>query len=109
MAASRQLGLVWKSHVMREGYGMTVWVLVAFTTDTLHAYWRTAGSFTMLEQVRMVFYLGSLLYWIAAFWIAEHEEQALSPEMMARLEALSARIDYAADDGAPRTDGALSK
>lgn len=88
MAASQQLGLGWRSHVMREGYGLAVWVLVAFLTDTLHAYWRTAGSFTALEQVRMVVYLGSLVYWIIAFSIPEREQAALPSDMLERLHSL---------------------
>ncbi len=92
MAASQQLGLAWRSHVMREGYGMMIWVLVAFITDTLHAYWRTAESFTALEQGFMVFFLGSLSYWIIAFWLPEKVTEVPSSDMLERMKALGLPI-----------------
>ena len=94
MAASRQLGLAWRSHVMREGYGIAALVLAAFVTDTLHSYWRMAGSFSTLEQMRIVVYLGCLLYWIAAFWVPERAHGALPSEVRERLKALGVRMDY---------------
>ncbi len=109
MAASQQLGLAWRSHVMREGYGMTVWVLAAFVTDTLHAYWRTAGSFSALEHVRMVFYLGSLVYWTVAFWIPEKAPTVLSSDMLERMKALGLPLEYDVSRNASRTDGVTSK
>ncbi len=106
MAASQQLGLGWRSHVMREGYGLTVWALVAFVTDTLHAYWRTAGHFAALEHVRMAFYLGSLVYWAVAFWIPEREPAPAGTDTNKSLEALGRRLDYEMSRSASSTDGA---
>ena len=105
MAASQQLGLAWRSHVMREGYGIAVWVLIAFLTDTLHSYWRTAASFTAVEQVRMVFYLGSLVYWIVAFWIPERVPSDLPSDMLERMKALGLPIEYGESRKRSRTDG----
>ena len=109
MTISRQLGLSWRSHVMREGYGMTGWILVAFLTDTLHAYWRTAGSFTALEQIRMVFYLGSLAYWIVAFWLPEKSPASLPSDMLERMKALGLPAEYGVSNNLSRTDGVTSK
>lgn len=91
MMASQQLGLSWRSHVMREGYGLTIWALVAFLTDTLHAYWRTMSHFAALEHIRMAFYLGSLLYWSIAFWIPEEEFVPVTPEARKSLEEFGKR------------------
>lgn len=71
MAVSHQLGLSWKSLVLREGYGVAAWSVFSFATDTLHAYWRTAEHFTLLEHMRIVVYLAALGYWIIIFWIPE--------------------------------------
>jgi len=109
MAASQRLGLAWRSHVMREGYGFTVWVVVAFLTDTLHAYWRTAESFTVLEHIRMVFYLGSLVYWIAAFWIPAKAPAALPSDMLELMKALALPIEHGVSQRIPRTDGVTHK
>ena len=109
MAASQQLGLAWRSHVMREGYGLTVWVLVAFLTDTLHAYWRTAESFTALEHIRMMAYLGVLSYWILAFWVPEKAQTALPSDMLERMKTLGLPIDYGVSRSIPRNDGVTRK
>ncbi len=109
MAASQRLGLAWRSYVMREGYGMTIWVLVAFVTDTLHAYWRTAASFTALEHVRMAFYLGSLVYWIVAFSIPEKKPAALPQDIIDRMNSLGLPLEYGVSRSMPRTDGVAPK
>ena len=109
MMASQQLGLSWRSHAMREGYGLTIWALVAFLTDTLHAYWRTMSHFGALEHIRMAFYLGSLLYWTVAFWIPEQESVPLTTEARKSLEAFGKRLEYGVSSGASRSDGALPK
>ena len=105
MAASQQLGLGWRSHVMREGYGLTVWVLVAFLTDTLHAYWRTAEHFTALENIRIAVFQGSLVYWAVAFWIPERAPVALTGAEKKDLEALGSRLEYGVSRSASSTDG----
>ena len=74
MAVSQRLGLSWKNLVLREGYGVAAWSVFSFITDTLHAYWRTAEHFTLLEHVRIVVYLMALGYWIIIFWIPEYNE-----------------------------------
>ena len=71
--ASMNLGLDWRSHLARESFGLTVWALAAFVTDTLHAYWRTMGHFQELENVRIAFFQGALLFWCVAFWLPEPE------------------------------------
>ncbi len=111
MAASQQLGLGWRSHIMREGYGLTVWALVAFATDTLHAYWRTMGHFTALEHIRMVAYLGSLVYWAVVFWLPEKEPTGapITGDEIKRLKALASRLEYPQSRGASSTNGVLPK
>lgn len=109
IAASQQLGLGWKSHVMRESYGLIVWTLVAFITDTLHAYWRTMGHFTALEHVRMAFYQASLIYWTVAFWLPERDMVSLSTETIKRLNQLKVRLEYGQSGRASSTDGVSSE
>ena len=69
--ASMNLGLDWRSHLARESLGLTLWALASFVTDTLHSYWRTMGHFQDLENVRILFFQGSLLFWCIAFWLPE--------------------------------------
>ena len=71
MVISHQLGLSWRGLILREGYGIAVWSVFAFITDTLHGYWRTAPYFKLLDQVQIIGYLGVLGYWIAVFWLPD--------------------------------------
>jgi hypothetical protein len=95
MIASQQLGLGWRSHIMRESYGLVMWTLVAFVTDTLHAYWRTLGHFTLFENIRIVFFQGALIYWAIAFWRPEAESLAMPADAKIDLDGLAMRIEYA--------------
>jgi hypothetical protein len=109
IAASQHLGLGWKSHIMRESYGLIVWTLVAFITDTLHAYWRTMGHFTALEDVRMVFYQASLIYWAVAFWLPERNQTPMTTGTINRLDRLKGRLEYRQSGRASSTDGVSSE
>ena len=71
--ATQNLGLDWRSFIARESFGLTVWTLVAFVTDSLHAYWRTMGHFAILENTRIAVYQGVLMFWCIAFWLPEPE------------------------------------
>ena len=108
LLVSQQLGLGLRSHVMRESYGFIVWTLVAFVTDTLHAYWATMGHFTLLEDVRIVVFQGTLLYWAVAFWLPEPAVEKLPIPAKLRLDELASRLDYAQSRRASRT-GAVPK
>ncbi len=71
VATSQQLGVRWGDLVARVGTGFLVLNVVAFVTDTLHAYWRTANHFGDLEHLRMGVYLATLAYWTCAFSLPE--------------------------------------
>ncbi len=96
VAASHQLGLGWRTYVMWESYGLVIWVSVGFLTDTLHAYWRTLGHFSLLENVHIVVYQLVSVYWIVAFWIPERATlpRALSESEVLRLASLKSRLEY---------------
>ncbi len=73
VAASQQFGLGWRTLVMREGYGLTVWALTGFLVDTLHGYFGTGWYFTTLDHISMAVYLGSLIYWSVSLWLPEQQ------------------------------------
>lgn len=74
MTVSRQFGGGWNDLVLRFSAGLAVWSLASFATGTLHAYWRTADSFSLLENVAGVIYLLVTLYWIVVFWCSKSEQ-----------------------------------
>lgn len=73
LVVSHQLGLSWRSFILREGYGVAIWSIFAFITDTLHAYWRTAEHFKLLDQLQVLGYLSVLAFWIVVFWLPDSE------------------------------------
>jgi len=91
---SQRMGLHWRSHVMHLGYGLTVWALMCFLTDGLHAYWGRSQYFGTLEHVRMFAYLSTLAFWIGAFWRDEPKRVLASVEMQESVLHLSSRLSY---------------
>jgi hypothetical protein len=96
MFAAQRLGLVWRSHVMGLGQGLTAWVLISATVDVAHSYYGTGHSidFKMLEHVRTVSYIGAVVYWTVTFYLPEPERRPLSDEMQKYLVALHAKVKY---------------
>lgn len=92
--ASHQLGLGWRSYAMRESYGLFVWAVAAFATDTLHAYWRTLGHFTLLENMRIAVFQIAAIYWIVTFWLPEPVMETAAPENINGLKELRKRLEY---------------
>ena len=93
LLVSQQVGVGWRTRVLREGYGLIAWALVAFVTDTLHAYWRTVEHFTELEHVRMVAYLGSLVYWMVVFWLPDRVMTEPDGSASKRLEEMRRELE----------------
>lgn len=92
--AAQQLGTGWRSFAMRVSYGLVTWVSVGFLTDTLHAYWRTLGRFSVLENAHMIaFQLVSIL-WCIVFWRPERVMAPIGEEEKNRLESLRRRLEY---------------
>ncbi len=95
VVASQQLGLGTRTHVMRESYGFIVWNVVAFVTDSLHAYWGTLGHFTLLENIRIGVFQAILIYWAVVFWRPEPAMAPMPLSTKIRLDELAARLEYA--------------
>ncbi len=90
--ASQQLAVRWRSHIMREGYGLTIWTLASFAADTLHSYWRTAAYFSALEYLRAAVFETVSLYWAVLFWFPESEPESVFAETIAHLHASKSRL-----------------
>lgn len=88
MVLSHRLGMSWRTLVLREGYGVAFWSLFSFFADTLHAYWRTAGHFVLLERLRIFAYLGAVAYWCIVFWIPEQSQAVLTGKQKKDVEML---------------------
>ncbi len=94
MAVSRQLGLGWKARVLQFSWGLVVWSVTSFVTDTLHSYWRTIDQFGKLENTLVVVYQLVSVYWIAIFWLPE-QKLAPVPETARRdMARITERLQY---------------
>ena len=61
---SMRCGVGWRGRPAKLVYGLVVWNLVSFCTDTLHTYWSTIAYFTKLEYIRDASFIVVLIYWI---------------------------------------------
>ena len=109
IAASQHFGLGWRSHVMREGYGLTIWALTGFAVETLHGYFGSTRHFYGLEQIRNIVYAGSLLYWLIALWIPERQPRLQTPDERKQCEALGKELEFASSGIASPADRAVRK
>jgi hypothetical protein len=91
---SQRLGLYWRSHVMSVGYGLTAWAVVSLVLDLLHGYLGREGHFLAVEHVRMLVYLGILVYWIVALWRNEPERERPSQEMRDAILHVTDKVSY---------------
>jgi hypothetical protein len=96
-AVANRLGILWRSHVMALGQGLTVWALIALLGNMIHfaLVWKRDPVF--FDNIEMLVYLGSLLFWIISFWLPERQRAPISHEMNNYLIALHARVEYDLD------------
>ena len=94
MAVSRQLGLGWRERVLQFSWGLVVWSLASFMTDTLHSYWRTIDQFGKLENTLTVVYQLVSLYWIAIFWFPEQRAPAMPERALKDMTRITERLGY---------------
>ena len=99
VAASQQLGLGWRNFVMREGYGLTVWALTGFVVETMHGYFGSQRYFKTLDHIEMAVYLGSLTYWIVAFWLPEAAPEVIPPAQRKQYSALQKELQFRTPGG----------
>ena len=93
-AAANRLGLLWRSHVMALGQGLTAWAIIALLGNLVHLAFGWKRSFVFFDHVEMFAYLGALAFWTISFWLPERVRPPLSSEMQNYLLALHARVEY---------------
>jgi hypothetical protein len=92
--AAHRVGLLWRSHVMALGNGLTVWALIQLFGDIVHLALGWRLDFVVFDYVRMFVYVAVLGYWSVVFWLPERERVPLSPEMQDYLIALNRKVEY---------------
>ena len=95
--AANRLGLLWRSHVMAVGQGITIWAMISLLGDVGHVALGWSEEFLVLDHLRMFVYLGVLVFWSIIFWLPEQQRAPLSPQMQDYLLALQRRVQYDLD------------
>lgn len=109
VAVSQQLGLGWRSHAIRVGYGLTAWALVAFAVDALHGYFGPHHYAESLNHVQDCVFVASLLYWIATLWREEPPLKNIAPPARIRVAALGNELQFGPSGGSSAADRVLRK
>jgi hypothetical protein len=91
-ASANRLGLLRGTHVMALGLGLAAWALIALFGNIVHLALGWKPNYRVFDYVEMFAYLGSLLFWMIAFWRPERKRAPLSDEMQQYLEALHQRV-----------------
>jgi hypothetical protein len=94
LLTSQRTAAHWRSHIMGLGIGLTVWAIMCFIVEGMHAYWGDATHFQALENARKMAYLGTLVFWIISFWRDEPEREQLPPEMRDAILHLTDKVSY---------------
>lgn len=94
LLTSQRFGVYWRSHLMGLGAGLTVWALMCFLVEGMHAYWGSAAHYGALENARKIAYLSTLVFWIATFWRVEPETASISAELRNAILLQTDRLSY---------------
>jgi hypothetical protein len=95
MVVSVSAGLPWRSHAAAIAQGLGGYCLLSVLIETGHAYFGTGRdlpAFVILSQVRMVVYLGCVLYWIVNLSPEERPARMMTSEMHTALCALQEQL-----------------
>jgi hypothetical protein len=95
MVVSLTAGLPWRSHAGAIAQGLGGYSLISVVIEAGHAYFgvgREAAAFVLLSQIRMVAYLGCVLYWVVNLNSDEQSARTMTGEMRADLLTLQTQV-----------------
>jgi hypothetical protein len=88
-ACSHVLSLGWRDRELQVATGLGVYSLASFVGSLLHAHMGIGRSAHVIDVVAGASYLGSLVYWVACFWLPEKTRAAMTPQMERTLLAVA--------------------
>ncbi len=89
--------LPWQTHVARIAQALGAYSLVSVLIETGHCYFGAGVEkpvVLLLSHLRMMLYLGCVLYWMINLWRNEPPSREMPLEMRERLFTLQASLDY---------------
>jgi hypothetical protein len=96
VALSAISGLPWKTHVARIAQGLGAFSMVGVLFDTSLTWFgwkRQADSIHALGEVRTVFYIAAVMYWIVTLW-RKAESRQLTGSMRLQIFNLQRQVEY---------------
>lgn len=91
--SSTRLGLAWRHHVMRIASGWALWAFVGLFVEGAYSYLGPDWHGVVLDNVRIVAYQISTIYWTITLWLPEPEARTISAEMQSYLSGLQQQLN----------------
>lgn len=67
LRVANRFGLLWRSHVFSLGQGVAIWAAMACIGDVAHIATGWRCEFESFEHLRIIVYLGTLIFWTYKF------------------------------------------
>lgn len=94
ITAANRLGLLWDSHVMALGQGLTAWAVVALLADIAQLATAWHHELRIFEALRSFASVAMVIFLSFAFAAPERERAPLSEEMREYLSDLHLRVQH---------------
>jgi hypothetical protein len=88
-ACSQLLSISWRDREMQIATGLGIFSLVSVTVSILQASEAAGPTYTLLNQILMISFIGSLLYWLVSFVKKEAPRREFTPQMQSFLLAVA--------------------
>lgn len=95
LLVATRLRLLWSSRVMALGGGLGAWCVASLAGDAVDVLTASKGIRTTTDALRMVVYLGAVLFWTKSFYVPKRDEATSPAEFEAFVLALEHQLGVA--------------
>lgn len=88
-AGSQLLSIGWRDRELQVATGLGFYSLVSMTVSIVHAHQSTGSQYVRLEQLVVISFLCSLVYWLFSFSQKEAARREFTPQMQSFLLAMA--------------------
>ncbi len=88
-AGSQLLSIGWRDRELQVATGLGFYSLVSMTVSIAHAHQSTGSQYVRLEQLVVISFLCSLVYWVFSFSQKEAARREFTPQMQSFLLAMA--------------------
>lgn len=91
--SSTRLGLAWRHHVMRIATGWALWAFIGLLVEGAYSYLGPKWHGVALDNIRIIAYQISTVYWAITLWLPEPKARTISAEMQSYLLGLQQHLN----------------